>query len=166
MIAETVTTVALAGLVYLFLRRLPLLQGKERLREVPRRTISLKTEPDHPRAELDALFAEAERDLKAGHYPDAEKKLLVLERRQPHYPKLYNRLGIVYLEQGSFQRAVEAFERAVREDPAKSSRHANLGMAYLQVKKYSLAQKSFERAIEIEPKNDKYQELLEEAKRR
>ena len=61
---------------------------------------------------------------------------------------------------------MEAFERAVREDPAKPARHANLGMAYLQINKYSLAKKSLERAVELDPANEKYQRLLEEIKNR
>ena len=162
MIAEAVTTIALAGLVYLILRRVsvPMMPGESRPPPVRKR----ETPP--PASELDVLFAQAEEQLKAGKYDEAEKRLLSLERRQPHYPKLYNRLGIAYLEQGDYQRAVEAFERAVREDPQKASRHANLGMAYLQINKYSLAKKSLERAVELDPANEKYQRLLEEIKNR
>lgn len=161
MIAEAVTTIGLAGLLYFLIRRfLPGPPGEKlSTPESPGKRIA-------PATALDKLFVEAEGYLRVGLYNEAELKLLEIERLNPHYPKLYNRMGIVYLELGEYQKAVESFEHAVLEDPAKASRHANLGMAYLQVKKYSLAKKAIERALEIEPNNEKYKRLLNDVRNR
>ncbi len=169
MIAEAIATIGLAGLIYLLIRRfLPALPGGPG-ESKPSAFASML----HPAANagqidpaLNRLFAQAEEHLRAGRFNEAELKLLEVERINPHYPRLYNRLGIVYLETGEPQKAVAAFEHAVLGDPSKAARHANLGMAYLKAKKYSLAQKALERAVEIDPGNAKYRRLLEEVKNR
>ena len=115
-----------------------------------------------PITNVDHLFREGEEFLKKGQLPEAEQKFLEIKLQNPRYPKIDNRLGIIYMEKGEYGRAIEAFERAVREDPTKAARHANLGVAYAQMKKYSLSRQSLKRAIELAPANERYKLLLEE----
>lgn len=157
MVVEAVTTAVLAGLFYLILRR-------SRLGQTPPFAPPPARERREPTAEekTSALFAEGEAHLKAGRFSEAEAKFRSVERVNPKYPKLKNRLGIVFLEKGDYKRAVEAFEQAVREDPQIPSRHLNLAMAYKAMNKYSLAKRSLEKAIELAPENTKYQLLIKE----
>jgi tetratricopeptide (TPR) repeat protein len=156
MVAEVVTTVALAGIVYLILLRFNVWE-----RRVPV-TVKEKKALASEEQRTDELFAEGERLLKVGRFQDAERMFLEVKRRQPPHPKLNNRLGVVYLERGEYARAVEAFEESVREDPGKASRHANVSVAYRAMKKFTLARKALERALALEPGNEKYKRLKEE----
>ena len=155
MTAEIVTTAALAGIFYLVLRKVSLPTGS-RARPASEKT-ELKLEN-----KLTSLFKEGEAALREGKLGEAEQKFLEVKLSEPRFPRVDNRLGIVYLEKGENEKAVEAFEQAVREDPTKAARHANLAIAYSQIKKYSLAKKTLERALELAPENERYKRLLEE----
>lgn len=155
MIVEILTTAALAGVFYLLLRRSQVLLPKSETRQ--------RKEPAvEPVLSLDQLFREGEDFLRQGKFSEAEGKFLEVKLHNPRYPKIDNRLGIVYTEKGEYARAVESFEQAVRENPMKAARHANLGVAYVHLKKIGLAKHSLERAIELSPANERYKQLLKE----
>lgn len=154
MIPEALTTVALAGMFYMILRRVNIRSGRP----------AELAEPAVEKGEWSVtdLFAEGEVLLKSERFEEAAAKFLAVERQQPNYPKLANRLGIIYLEKGEYEKAVKAFEKAVREDPTKAVRHVNLAMAYKAVGKDAFAKRSLEQAINLAPENDKYKYLLAE----
>lgn len=110
------------------------------------------------------FLSEAEKLFKTGAFKEAEEIYLKLAAAEPDNARVYNRLGIIYLEQKNYNDAVSAFQQAIKIDPEVALRHVNLGLAYLGLKKYTLAEKALERALEIEPKNKKYKEILEKAK--
>lgn len=146
---------AAGGIFLILARRLPLawpaLQEEE------------KEERKEDKGEV-ALLAKAEKLFSAGDFAAAEEIYLKLAAAEPDNARVYNRLGIIYLEQKNYNDAVSAFQQAIKIDPEVALRHVNLGLAYLGLKKYTLAEKALERALEIEPRNKKYQQLLKEAK--
>lgn len=102
--------------------------------------------------------------FKKGNYQEAEKFYVKAATQEPNNPKIYNRLGIIYLEQKNYRDAKDAFEATLKFDSKKASRHINYGLACLNLRNFNEAIKSFEKAIKLEPKNKKYQSLLKEAK--
>jgi lipoprotein NlpI len=51
-------------------------------------------------------------------------------RLNPHYAHAYNNRGIVFLEMGDVDRAIEDFNKAIAEDPGYANALRNLGLAY------------------------------------
>jgi tetratricopeptide (TPR) repeat protein len=154
MVAEIITTAALAGIFYLLLARFA---GD--FRALPSPPVAEKKE-DYERT-VEEVFAQGEELLRKDKFAEAKAKFLEVERRGGH-PKIHNRLGIVYLETREHQKAVQVFEEAVREDPSKAVRHANLAVAYKEAKKFTLAKKSIEKALELDPGNEKYERIRKE----
>lgn len=107
-----------------------------------------------------ALFEEADRLFKDNKLNEAEKIYLKIATNNPQNVKVYNRLGVIYMEKRNFSDARDAFAEAVRLDPQKASRHYNLAMASIELKEYRNAVESIEKAIKLENKNEKYKKLL------
>ena len=63
----------------------------------------------------------------------------------------YNALGIAYLEQANYERAILAFREAIQHAPRWVYPAHNLALAYVQVGDYSSAIDTYERAIELAP---------------
>ena len=63
----------------------------------------------------------------------------------------YNALGIAYLEQANYERAILAFGEAMRHAPRWVYPAHNLALAYDQTGDYSNAIETYERAIELAP---------------
>lgn len=112
-------------------------------------------------ATLEEILKRAESAFERRDYGHAEKFYLKAAAVNPQNPKIYNRLGIIYLENKNFTDASAAFEQAVKIDPNVALRHANLGIAYLEMKKYTLADNALSKAVTLDPKNKKYQKLLQ-----
>jgi tetratricopeptide (TPR) repeat protein len=160
MIAEVVTAIGLALILYVVFSKV---YGAKLPFSLPS-SIRKFTGPERNRGpkSFDEIFRDGERLLSFRRLPEAKEMFEKLYARKPDYPKLLNRLGIVEMEMGNYQKAAEIFERAVREKPESPRRHANLGSAYLALKKFTLAKKEFEKALGLEPGNTKYQKLLKE----
>ena len=75
--------------------------------------------PDHepaPSLEMaDAMFAQK-------NFDRAEQMYLQLAKADPRNPKLYNRLGVLFLERENFTDARDAFKAALAIDDARASR--------------------------------------------
>ncbi|MBI2263497.1 tetratricopeptide repeat protein [Candidatus Berkelbacteria bacterium] len=142
---------AAGGLFLLLARRLPLAWP------------ALKDKETDTEKKESGFLSEAEKLFKTGAFNEAEEIYLKIAAAEPTNARIYNRLGIIYLEQKNYNDAVSAFQQAIKIDPEVALRHVNLGLAYLGLKKYTLAKKALERAVAIEPKNKKYQQLFKES---
>jgi TonB family protein len=67
--------------------------------------------------------------------------------------KVWNYLGLAYLENGDLKKARKALEKADKLSPNNSAVKTNLGYAYLVGRKINDAQTHLNEAIRIEPKN-------------
>jgi Tfp pilus assembly protein PilF len=99
------------------------------------------------------------------NFPKAEELYVQAAASEPNNPKIYSKLGAIYLEQKNFYDAKEAFSAALKADPDNASRHINLGLAYMGLKDYFKAAQTFQDGLKLNPKNKKYQRLLERAEK-
>lgn len=107
----------------------------------------------------DVLFDEADKLFKAGKLEEAERSYLKIATANPQNVKVYNRLGIIYMEKKNFRDAKEAFIEAIRLDPKKASRHYNLAMAQVELREYRNAVESLQHALSLD-NNARYKKLL------
>jgi tetratricopeptide (TPR) repeat protein len=96
-------------------------------------------------------LAEARRLLQEGRVDDARKAVLDELRRSPRSAEAYDLLGILYIQQKDFEKAVAAFQRALDLAPRSTAAHNNLGSCYLEQQKYELARKEFETTLRLSP---------------
>lgn len=106
----------------------------------------------------DALFAQK-------NYAKAERMYLVLTKQDPRNPKLYNRLGVLFLEQQNYTDARDAFKAALAIDDSRASRHYNYAMACYHLGQYREAQDAMIQALKRDPRNPKYQEFAEQIRK-
>lgn len=110
------------------------------------------------------LFDEADMLFKHGNIDEAEKLYIKIAALNPKNLKVYNRLGVIYMEKKNFKDAKEAFLMGVRLDRKKASRHFNLATAYEELREYRNAMESLEEAIKLDKTNEKYKNYLENLK--
>lgn len=111
-------------------------------------------------------FEQAEEMFAKKDWRRAERLFLEAARENPHDAKIFNRLGVIYLEYKKFHEAIEAFEAALKYDDKIGSRHFNLALAYLGQGSFEQAKASLMRAVSLSPNNEKYHEVLEEVKKK
>lgn len=107
----------------------------------------------------DSLLAEGDRYLADGKFKEAERAFLRAVAKNPKNPKLYNRLGAIYLKQRSYADALDAFEAARDLDASKASRHYNVALAAWHLQKRAKAREAIAQAILLDPLSQSYQEL-------
>ena len=71
----------------------------------------------------------------------------------PQEPSVYNNLGLVYLKQAQYEKAVIAFQKASSLKPESQEAYINLATTYLKQGIPNLAIEFCERAIRISPHN-------------
>lgn len=106
----------------------------------------------------DTLFAQKS-------YDKAERIYLQLARQEPKNPKLYNRLGVLFLERENYTDAREAFQAALAIDDSRASRHYNYAMACYHLGQLRLAQDAVIQALKRDPRNAKYQAFAEQIRK-
>ncbi len=70
-----------------------------------------------------------------------------------HYAIAYNRLGIIYLEEGLTEMAMNNFKKAIELNPEDSQAHNNLGNVYFKTDDYAAAVKEFKEAVKLDSSN-------------
>jgi Tfp pilus assembly protein PilF len=106
----------------------------------------------------ESLYLEGRRDFFRGramlftkNYPAAADLLEQSVRIDPGGAYAYNALGISYLEQADYRRAIPAFRDSVRRAPLWSYPLHNLALAYYQTGDYRNAVRSYQQAMKITP---------------
>lgn len=116
------------------------------------------------RQSLEELLEIASKLFEQGKYSSAEKIYLKIATRDPKNLRVYNRLGVIYLEQKNFFDAKEAFLQAIKLDPKKASGHFNYAISAIELKEYRNATDALEHALKLDKNNKKYRQLLAEIK--
>lgn len=111
-------------------------------------------------------FEEAEAAFKIKDYRRAETLFIEAARENPRNVKVFNRLGVIYLEQKNFEDAIEAFSTAVKYDDKVCTRYYNLALAYIGQGSYKDAVKNLKEAIQLSPDNTKYKQVLEQIEKK
>ena len=73
--------------------------------------------------------------------------------RKPTVLAWFN-LGNLHLEEGSFEEAAGAYEKALELNPAFSDAYVNLASAQLNVGSYAAARASYDRFLELHEQED------------
>ena len=74
--------------------------------------------------------------------------------KAPNHYRTHANLGISYLHGKSYDRALEAFQKALKLAPPHPSKiYTNLGVAYFQTGQQDLARENLNRAVVLNPKN-------------
>ena len=84
---------------------------------------------------LQRLWDDAFKSLKENKFLRAERALLTILKFDERNAGAYNRLGILYAKQRSFDHAIECFEIAQSLEPNPSTLH-NLGLVYMETGEY------------------------------
>lgn len=98
---------------------------------------------------LQRLWDDAFQSLKENKFLRAERALLTILKFDERNAGAYNRLGIIYAKQRSFDHAIECFEIAHSLEPNASTLN-NLGLVYMEVGEFQKAAKTLEAAMEDE----------------
>ncbi len=98
---------------------------------------------------LQRLWDDAFMSIRDNKFLRAERALLTILKFDERNAGAYNRLGILYAKQRSFEHAIECFEIAQSLEPNASTLH-NLGLVYLEVGEYQKSAKTFEAALDEE----------------
>jgi len=91
------------------------------------------------RAEVRELLRRATASFEAGNYDEAEQLLLEVIQRTPLYANIYNMLGFIYSQQGSPEKAVEFFRKALTVNPNYTEARLNLVITLAEMGAYELA---------------------------
>ncbi len=70
-----------------------------------------------------------------------------------HSAEINARLGLAYMQQGSFEIALEKLQRAIRQDPEQVAAHHYIAELYRQLKSPDDAQFHYKTALELTPKD-------------
>lgn len=95
---------------------------------------------------LQRLWDDAFDSLKDNKFLRAERALLTILRFDERNAGAYNRLGILYAKQRSFEHSIECFEISHSLEPNASTLH-NLGLVYMEVGEYQKAAHTLESAM-------------------
>ncbi len=71
--------------------------------------------------------------------------------RNTSYSDAYNNRGIDYAKRGQYQRAIDAYNQAIRLQPDQAMTYNNRGAAYCNLGQYDLAIDDFNNAIRLSP---------------
>jgi len=69
----------------------------------------------------------------------------------PHHAETLNAKAIMACQRGQHVAAVDLFQKAIKEDPAKPAYHYNLGNAFKDLGRFSEAVPCYEQALRLKP---------------
>lgn len=118
---------------------------------------SVEEKPD-----LSSHLEEGDELFKAGKFDEAEKFFVKAAAAHPGDPKIYARLGVLYLNTKNYSDAIEALKVAVKLDKYNPGRHYNLALAYRGNKDKARSIASARETISLDPVTQKYRQLLEQ----
>lgn len=86
-------------------------------------------------------------------YPEAQKALEEVIRREPENTDVINDLGVVLLLQKQVQRSYQQFQRVLSLDPEFTQAHYNLALCYVALNDMPRARDEFEVFLRLDPGN-------------
>jgi len=112
--------------------------------------------------EIRSHFEEGDALFREGKLKEAEHFFLKAATTKPNDPKIYGRLGLIYLQNKNYNDAIEAFKVSVKLDKYNPARHFNLALAYRGNKDKQRSIASVREAISLDPITKKYRQFLEQ----
>jgi len=98
--------------------------------------------------DADARFKRGLVLVRLNRNDDAARAFTDMTRDFPDLPAPYNNLAVIYAQQGDYDKAREALDKAIRTNPTYATAYQNLGDVYAQ-----LASQAYNKALQLD-KND------------
>jgi len=89
--------------------------------------------------------------LSAKNYSEAIANFFIATQKAPNEPKVWNSLGIAYMEVFEYEKAESAFRKALEVDKKFTEARLNLGVMYFRKKDYENALREIRTALADEP---------------
>jgi tetratricopeptide (TPR) repeat protein len=96
---------------------------------------------------LEQQYNEAQQELAAGRYSDAQKSFERLAQGNPTVAEIHANLGLIYFEERMFQPAIKELRRALQLKPSLSKSAAVLAMSLSESGEYSEALPGLEKGF-------------------
>ena len=90
--------------------------------------------------ELRVHYLLGQESFRKNDYQEAEKHLSAFVREVAHFADVWQMLGVIYHEQGKFNRAVECFEKALAINPKYTEALLSLAVTFNDLGQYDKAQ--------------------------
>jgi len=169
MIFELITLLTAGIIFFVLLRRLPIIttgRGQDFWQPQPAAAPAGKGVDGLAASEdsVEEMLGKADQAFNSREYDTAERYYLKIAALRPDLPKVYNRLGIIYLERKNYKDARDAFLTTLKFDDQLASRHYNLGMAYLGLGNKRKAEAALKQALSLDAKNARYTQALDKLK--
>jgi Flp pilus assembly protein TadD len=116
----------------------------------PPATAPVKAEPP-VNAESRQMYQQALAALGAGRYPEAERALLAVIRREPELAGPRANLGILYARTGHSAQALESLKQAIRLNPDRAVYYNELGMVSRREGRFDEARRYYAKALDLDP---------------
>jgi predicted O-linked N-acetylglucosamine transferase (SPINDLY family) len=100
---------------------------------------------------IEGLMAQALGLHAAGQIAQAEVLYRQVLQRQPQHAAALHRLGVVALQAGHPQSAVELIGRSLQHEPRDAEAHCNLGLAHQAMGQREAALQSLQQAVTLQP---------------
>jgi tetratricopeptide (TPR) repeat protein len=110
----------------------------------------------------DKNLLQADELFNNGKLDQAEEKYIILIAKDPNNEAVYNKLGIIYLEQKNYNDAIDAFNESIKHGGKKPGRFYNLALAHYGNEEYRKAYDAVNSALELDDSNEKYKTLFKE----
>ncbi len=99
---------------------------------------------------LEDRLSEALKLVQAGHLREAEAALQTLLSKDPDHPDLLHLKGVVMLETGRWQKAVESFQHSIEKRPNNARTHYHYGIALIRKEDIGGAVEAFKAAVALD----------------
>jgi len=146
---------------------------REHFRRLAHKAFELERKSEHlARKQWDALTAatrlhslmrEGDRLAKEEKFVEAEKQYIEALSIEQKNPKLYEKLGRLYLRNKQYEQARDTFRFASRLSPSDASVIASLGEVAMAREQYPDAITYFQHAVSLRPRSPRYLDFLIEA---
>jgi len=101
--------------------------------------------------ESQKLYEQGLAALRAGRYPEAERVLLAVAKREPRLAGPHANLGILYGRTGRPAQALESLREAVRLNPERAAYYNELGVISRREGKFDDARRYYTKALDLDP---------------
>ncbi len=119
----------------------------------------LRKAVDRDPGSVSAILALASALQRGQDVAGAERTLVSLVELRPTSWSGFNRLGALYFQSSRYEKAVEAFRRAIALNPDVARLHFNLGGALLRLGRFEEARAALDESIRISPVPQAYTNL-------
>jgi len=111
----------------------------------------IKKSGRHQQASTQTLFSTALHHHQAGNLAEAEKLYRQVLEISPFHNDSYNLLGVIALQVGRFDVAVDLISKALTIEPNIALYHSNLGNAWKGLGRFDAALDCYRRALVLQP---------------